>query len=85
MQSCQFKETDQTILSKYKLDNYNILPHGQSRQPCNTKGGLIIYINDTFKGAHTKTQNTFLTWEGQVVKVNEGGLKKKNYQYISTP
>ncbi len=26
LQECQFKETDKTILSKYKLDNYNILP-----------------------------------------------------------
>ncbi len=31
LQECQFKETDKTILSKFKFDNYNILPQGQSR------------------------------------------------------
>ncbi len=48
---------------------------------------LIMCINDTFKEAHTKTLNSFSTWEGQVVKVNEGGLKNKirHYQYISAP
>ncbi len=69
LQECQFKNSKKkTILNNYKLDNYDILPHGYPGSPFSIKGGLITYVHDSFKVTKTKPLNLFLTWEGQMVK-----------------
>ncbi len=39
---------------------------------------LIRYVHDSFKVTKTKPLNLYLTWKGQIMKINEGGLQK-NY------
>ncbi len=46
--------------------------------------GLIIYLHDNFKGTTEMTLNTYSTWEAQIVKVTNNGLKKTFYLEIST-
>ncbi len=59
---CQFKDSKKkTILTNYKLDNYDILPHGYPDSPCSTKGGLITYVHNSFKVTKTKPLNSFST------------------------
>ncbi len=44
--------------------------------PCSTKGGLITYVHNSFKVTKTESLNSFSTWEGQIVKINEDVLQK---------
>ncbi len=54
-----------------------MLLQGQYSKPCSTKGGLIVYVNDSYKATQTKSLNTFSSWKGQIVKITEGGLQKQ--------
>ena len=76
LQECQVKENDLNLLSNYTLNNYHMFPQGYPRKPCSTKGGLIVYINEAFKGTQIKSLNTFSTWEGQIIKVSDGALQR---------
>ncbi len=42
-----------------QLEGYKCIPHGKS---CSTKGGLIIYLQDTFD----------YTWEGKIIHIKKG-------------
>ncbi len=47
VQECQFKDKDKTIINKHKLNNYEMLLQGQPSKPCSTKGGLMVFVNDS--------------------------------------
>ncbi len=74
LHECQFKETDS--ITQFELDNYKLISQGKPNNPCSTKGGLIIYLNNKFQVPPKITLNTFTTWEGQVIKINNSVLKK---------
>ncbi len=57
------------------MENYDLIQQGTPQNPCSIKGGLVIYLHNKFK-INKLTLNTFTTWEGQVIKITDGGLKK---------
>ncbi len=71
---CQFNETVST--EQFNFENYKLIPQGKPINPCSAKGGLIIYLHDNFKGTTEMTLNTYSTWEAQIIKVTNNGLKK---------
>ena len=46
-------------------------------EKCSNKGGLIIYLNETFKYKPFQNTHKYETWEGQYIQVHGGGLSKK--------
>ncbi len=54
-----------------------MLLQGQPCKPCSTKGGLIVYVNDSYKATQTKSLNTFSSWEGQIVKSQKVAYKNQ--------
>ena len=60
-------------ISPFQLDGYTCISQGKT---CSNKGGLIIYINETFKYKPLQNTHRYETWEGQYIQVH-GGLSKK--------
>ncbi len=74
LQECQFSEKEN--LTRLKLNNYKPIPQGHKlKNPCSTKGGLFIYLHENFKGTTINTLH-YSTWEGQVIKITNGGLER---------
>ena len=65
--------TDDDI-SPFQLDGYTCISQGKT---CSNKGGLIIYLNETFKYKPLQNTHRYETWEGQYIQVHGGGLSKK--------
>ena len=65
--------TDDDI-SPFQLDGYTCRSQGKT---CSNKGGLIIYLNETFKYKPLQNTHRYETWEGQYIQVHGGGLSKK--------
>ena len=61
-------------MSPFQLDGYTCISHGKT---CSNKGGLIIYINETYKYKPFQNTHKYETWEGQYIQVHGGGLSKK--------
>jgi exonuclease III len=68
--------SEHDAIKHLKLDNYELIHQGKS---CSSKGGLVIYLNNKFESETKMTLNKYDTWEGQVIKVTKGGLRKPNF------
>ncbi len=60
--------------SLIQLEGYECIPQGKL---CSSKGGLIIYLHETFKYKLKQKLNTYATWEGQVIEVMRGKTLNK--------
>ena len=69
-ESCISENDD---LSQIQLNGYVCIPQGKS---CSTKGGLIIYVEQSFDYELTMSINTAKNWEGQIVQITGGGLSQ---------
>ena len=48
----------------------------QGKSSSSSKGGLVIYIDDTYKADVIINLNSYGHWEGLIIKVNCGNLSK---------
>lgn len=71
VQESWLAEKDDT--SQIQLEGYQCIPQGKS---CSSKGGLIIYLSNTFEYTHKLKLTKYKTWEGQVINVNGKHLSK---------
>ena len=74
LQECWLASDDDT--SQFELDGYNIIPQGRSS--CSTRGGLITYIDIKYNYDIYKSLK-YDSWEGQIIKLYNGGLKEPIY------
>ncbi len=65
--------SDRDTIDHLKLENYELIPQGKS---CSSKRGLAIYLHKIFEYDTLKTLNNYQTWEGQMIQIKKGGLKK---------
>ena len=59
--------TDNEDISNYELQDYSLISQGKH---CSTKGGLLIYLHDTFQHM-PKSQLKYDTWEGQFIRIKK--------------
>ena len=59
--------------SQFMLQGYNCITQGKRSS---SKGGLVIYIDDTYKADVINNLNLYEHWEGLIIKVNGGNLVK---------
>ena len=60
--------------SQFMLQGYNCITQGKSSS---SKGGLVMYIDDTYKADVIINLNSYEHWEGLIIKVNGDNLAKK--------
>ncbi len=56
-----------------KLQGYKSIPQGKS---CGSKGGLVIYLKESYNYDPELTFNKSKVWEGQFIKINGPSLSK---------
>ena len=60
-------------VSLYQLENYNMISQGKI---CSNRGGLVIYLRDTFEYKQLSIYDKSDIWEGQFIEINKGSLHK---------
>jgi hypothetical protein len=71
---------DNTDTSHLELDNYTLITQSLNKNCC-TKGGLAIYILNTFEIKNIKNYNTFSTWEGLSIDIT--GLNNRTIRLLN--
>lgn len=59
-----------TYVEQFELPNYNMVTQ-YSNNECSKKGGLILYVRNTININKQESYNTFQTWEGLFVDVED--------------
>ena len=66
--------TSDADLCTKRIPGYTCISRGRT---CNTKGGLIIYLNEQYSYTIDTSFDNFSDWECQLINVDGGNLRKK--------